>query len=452
MSTTITVTSGTGALVNRVKQVQQANREAQLQRERDQAVELQAAKEITLNTPSDLPIGGNPDVRIERRPAAMRNTTLLPFAISWKGVLSSPYNTSVVTLLRTVEVFGSGTRYDLITSTYSGGRTLNPSPIRFASKTALVSSPEGSRVEPYSTYVVTCVTSSSPDSCLLPSFTKPSQFPGQWLTAARRYVENPYIPVLDAPDITLPVGSVQYSPSTSCVSVATDGTVYMVLQLPNQPVSLTVRTYAEFIAAGYPQNTLITGYPVTMPYSNAYEPFTGLTNFVYATQPTQRYMFIRARGQTMESKIASPSTGQSLGDFLYANLYSGDPSREARQAGYLGEYRLRNGTAKFLQLKTGDDAYTGFPYNYLQDYRDDDNLPLLPSGVGFEDFTYRLHPYSTTAQLVEQLTALQTVGSATPISRTPVHTTQTVFASAKSQLGNDAGEEITPYLYFAVGQ
>lgn len=454
MATYVTVNSGDAGLVARARQLQQANREAQLQRQNDAALQTRAEGEITSAAqPLQGPQGGLPDTSVDRRPAAQRRgATLLPFAISWRGVLGGPYDTSVVTVLRTVEVLGSGTRYDLITSTYSGGRTLDPSPIRLASKAALASSPEVSRVEPYSTYVVTCVTSSSPDSCQLPSLTKPSQFPGQWLTAAKRYIENPYTPVLDAPNITLPVGSFEYTPSTSCVSVATDGTVYMMVQLPDQPVSLTERTYAEFIEAGYPQNTLITGYPVTMPYNDTSEPFRGLTNFIYATQPTQRYMFIKARGDTMESKIASPSTGQSFEDFIYANLYSDDPSRDARQAGYMGEYRLRNGTAKFLQLKTGDDAYTGFPYGYLQDYKDAEDLPVLPSGVGFEDFTYRLQPYSTTAELVEQLTALQTVGSATPISRVPVPTTQAVFASAKSQLGNDVGDEITPYLYFAVGQ
>ena len=73
MSTYITVTSGTGALVNRVKQVQQSNREAQLQRERDVALALKAEREVKLQERSDIPVGGNPDTSIERRPAATRN-------------------------------------------------------------------------------------------------------------------------------------------------------------------------------------------------------------------------------------------------------------------------------------------------------------------------------------------------------------------------------------------
>lgn len=73
MSTYITVTSGTGALVNRVKQVQQANREAQLQRENDTALQAQATADVAQQAAqTQRPIGGNPDTSIERRPAAQR--------------------------------------------------------------------------------------------------------------------------------------------------------------------------------------------------------------------------------------------------------------------------------------------------------------------------------------------------------------------------------------------
>ena len=73
MSTYITVTSGTGALVNRVKQVQQANREAQLQRENDTALQAQATSDVAQQAAqTQRPIGGNPDTSIERRPAAQR--------------------------------------------------------------------------------------------------------------------------------------------------------------------------------------------------------------------------------------------------------------------------------------------------------------------------------------------------------------------------------------------
>lgn len=73
MSTYITVASDTSSLVNRVKQVQHANREAQLQRQRDIALEAEIANESQLATAqAERPIGGNPDTSIDRRPSAQR--------------------------------------------------------------------------------------------------------------------------------------------------------------------------------------------------------------------------------------------------------------------------------------------------------------------------------------------------------------------------------------------
>ena len=73
MSTYITVTSDTSRLVDQVQQVQQLNREAQLERERDAT--LQAGIEAELadtSSDTDAPRGGNPDTSVERRPAAQR--------------------------------------------------------------------------------------------------------------------------------------------------------------------------------------------------------------------------------------------------------------------------------------------------------------------------------------------------------------------------------------------
>lgn len=71
MSTRITVTSGSDALLASAKQVQQANREAQLQQERDKRTEATVTAEL-LATQQDQPLGGNPDTSIDRRPAAQR--------------------------------------------------------------------------------------------------------------------------------------------------------------------------------------------------------------------------------------------------------------------------------------------------------------------------------------------------------------------------------------------
>lgn len=73
MSTYITVTSDTSRLVNRVKQVQQTNREAQLQRERDTTLQAKVQAELAdTSSDTDVSRGGNPDTSVDRRPAAHR--------------------------------------------------------------------------------------------------------------------------------------------------------------------------------------------------------------------------------------------------------------------------------------------------------------------------------------------------------------------------------------------
>lgn len=71
MSTRITVTSSSDALLASARQVQQANREAQLQRERDARVEATTTAEVQATTLQP-PNGGSPDTGVERRPAAQR--------------------------------------------------------------------------------------------------------------------------------------------------------------------------------------------------------------------------------------------------------------------------------------------------------------------------------------------------------------------------------------------
>lgn len=71
MSTQITVTSGSDALLVTAQQVQAANRAAQLQRSRDQRTENKAANAVT-EVVAETSTGGNSDTSIERRPAAMR--------------------------------------------------------------------------------------------------------------------------------------------------------------------------------------------------------------------------------------------------------------------------------------------------------------------------------------------------------------------------------------------
>ena len=73
MSTRITVTSGSDALLATAQQVQAANRTAQLQRQTDQALQTQVAA-ATAEQAARLqrPLGGTPNTSVERRPSAQR--------------------------------------------------------------------------------------------------------------------------------------------------------------------------------------------------------------------------------------------------------------------------------------------------------------------------------------------------------------------------------------------
>ena len=457
MSTNIRVDVTLQRLQNQSRQATEQNRSERQQREEalQQPAALQAdAVDLASTREATGSLRESPFDR--RRPAAQRGGELLvPFAISWSGVLSGGYDTSVVTLLRTYEVFGSGTRHDIITTTYSGGRELTPSPLRFASGNAGIASPEIARKERWRSDVVTCNVTPTPEGGGSCAYSLPNNFPNLWLTGAREETFDPYVPVTAAPSISLPVGQVTYSPSTAIVTVGNDGTVYLVFDLPKEPKSLTERSYDEFIDAGYPENTLITDYDlVDLDYSFAYDPWRGIGQYIYSPQNENRYIFIKSKGKVMESKVATRPASQALKDFLYENLYDDDPSKAVRGVGYTGEYRLRGSTAKFLWLNDGEGGYVNFPFNYLQDYKNANDVPELPAGAVFEDCSYALEPWSTPSQLKAQL---ETLAAANPTVGNPAKQVQIkagvkLFAAAKEQLGNDPGDEITPRLYLAIGQ
>jgi len=450
MSTRITVTSSSDALLASARQVQQANRDAQLQRERDARATVTASAQLATSTVS-LPVGGNPNTDIDRRPAAQRSGTLSPFAISWKGIFSGGHDSTVVTLLDTYEVFGSGTQYDIITTQYTGGRLLSPSPVRIASSKALTSSAELPRYEPWRSDVVTCRTTSDSDGGAACSYSLNNSFPGRWLTAARAKLFTPWIPVSQQPALNSTVGPTGFQPTTAILTVAPNGTVFLVFDLPDQPQSLTVMTFSQYQAAGYPENTIVTEDDVDLDYSYAYDPFYGQTARIQLKK-VRRYIFIKSLNGSLESKVVNRPDGQELKDFLYANAYADDPSREVRQAGYLGEYRVNGTKAKFLQLKTAT-GYTSFPFGFLSAYKQEStDLPVLTDGDTFEDHTHTITPAISAAQLKIQLESLANANApaAPPLSKRKLQAAPDLFVRAKTQLGSDAGDELTPYLFLAV--
>lgn len=461
MSTYITVTSDTSRLVDQVQQVQLANRDALLESEHDAKFQERAEAELTeARTEAEGPRGGNPDTRIDRRPAAHRSGSLQPFAISWKGLLTEGVDITNVFVMRAYVPIGTSSQfYDNITTRHQGLRELSQSSIRFASKADAVFVSEQARTERWRTTVITCPESTSPTSCQTSwQGILTHQFPNYWLTDTvdpNGYMTDPYVHRLDAPEITLPVGPLAYTPSTSIVTVAEDGTVYLVFDLPDKPQTLESHTMwgNEYFNAGSPNHSVVAYSPFEFQYAVWYENWKAVGSYIRSERTERRFLFIKSTATSMESKVAELPEGDDLSDFLYENLYVTDPSREVRKEGYLGEYRIRGTAAKFLRLRLAADSYRTFPYNFLTDYKNDKDLPELPSGVRFEDYSYSVDLTVPPAVLAAELTRLSTTTTDPALrGKTSISASPALFFKAKQNLGSDPGEEITPYLYIAIGQ
>lgn len=122
MSTRITVTSDTSALVGRVREVQQANREAQLERERDTTLRANIEAEVA-DTGSDTatPRGGNPNTSVERRPAAQRESTGI-----FAAELTTRYDTATDTFYVKASVPGVTGSVEVATASSGRGSVTVP--------------------------------------------------------------------------------------------------------------------------------------------------------------------------------------------------------------------------------------------------------------------------------------------------------------------------------------
>lgn len=388
---------------------------------------------------------------------------VVPFVISWRGEFTGEAERTALTKIAEFEILGTGRMgYSLITHTHRGGRDLTPSPIRFATAASLLSIPEIPRFEKWSLTADTCESSSSPTECLDSSYRDTSVHPGYWLTAAKRSssVNIPYVPIENAPVplVNLPVGDTAYRPSTQIVTVASDGTIFLTFNYPRIPKNLTAISYESYTNSGYPDNSLVSNARIDMPYSYAYDPYYGLATLIVSRQKN-RYIFLRAKGASIQSKIVEKEQDQDFLDFLDGNLYSDDPSRTIRKAGYLGEYRIRGSKAKFLRFRDEDQVYSAFPYGYLEQYKTNE-VPVFTKGEGFEDWTYDLTPGLSTAELKTQLTNFEAAtdlqvaaqNNRLPVSRAKIPNPTGLFARSEEKLGNDPGEDLTPKLYVAIGQ
>lgn len=451
MATYVNVTVGGGGLLDRDRQLRQASRFDALEQQQDKELEAEKKKQAEQKQGKTLK-----PVPYKRDPAAHRNpATLMPFAINWKGVLTGGTNQTVETILKELIIPGAPNAYDKLDTTFTGGRHLDPHPIRFATDRGRVSVTEVERTEPFTSDVLVSSVW-RPDGTF--SYQQRTVFANQWLERARRFTSDPFIDVMAAPSQTGEIGPVTYTPSVSLLSVLPDGTVFLVFSLPAEPAALTARSYADWNAGGFPVNSLVSEYPVDLRYSNQYSPWYGQTVLSYTSEAEpepreQRLLFMRIQGQTIQHKIETKPQGTELKDFYSNAAYVDDPSIDVRSEGYMGEYRVDGSLARLLWFGNPTPGYKAFPFEFLESYRTaDDGTPVINDSSKFVDHTYQLTPWSTAADLKAQLDLLRAKGNGgtQPIKTQEIQAKPTLFSSARRNLGTDGDDFLTPNLFVAI--
>ena len=427
MSTRITVTSSSDALLANARQVQQANREAQLQKQRDARTTATAASEAA-RAPVTTPVGGNPNTAIDRRPAAQRTGDLLPFAITWRGVQTP--NASVPETI-SLEL-GLLEADPPSTFTYAGGDALDPSPIRFATSKAQLAVPQIPRSSGYSTTVQLFNGGNVGSVNVLSGF---------WVTEIdtdTELISNPLTPVNSLPStFPSPLGPLAYSPSPRYLAVDPAGSAYVTIPLPAAPVAST--TFSDRNNVFYDINNFWRTYG------------TGQTGT--GEKPTPVLFLKLTRGQ-ITSKTVSKATSETWPDFFSANCFDDDPGKNLRTI-YLGEVRIKGNVARILRLRLTDEEdiayYEDFPFAGLSDFVAAPNgKPIVPAGVWFEEHGYTLPSYSSDAELSVLLSGFVAPGQSgtPPTTTTRISLGNALFNPAFQLLGNDPGDIVTPNTYF----
>jgi hypothetical protein len=308
MGTRITVTSSSDALLASARQVQQANREAQLQRERDGRTTATATAEVQATTPQP-PLGGSPDTSISRRPSAQRSGLGWGlWTADWLAI-SSTVETDVL------ETSGDPKQYSFIQA----------DTLRFllsSSKDEVTTAPRQKAAFPQASYVYAADLQLTSANCAgLPYLGgNAGEFGGAsfaggsfWFTQA---------PVL----------------------ASKSGVLYGVQR---HSLSVTNTPWERVLLGAESANG------VTKQYLYVY--------FTY----NARNGSLDVRSDTAGFTTTSPTPtdtapyveGGAIWSAKYAeNAFAGDPSLSLRELGYYGDYHIKNGTASFLRLNPVDSS------------------------------------------------------------------------------------------------
>lgn len=485
MSTRITVTSSSDGLLASAKQVQNANRAAQLQRELDRRTTATVGTELA-SAVIQPPIGGNPDTSVRRRPAAQRDTAALtPFAISWRGDLTQRPQTVFEVLL----VRNNGTAAPRTsTFTYSGGDYLDPQPFEIASSASKLEVVQPARYSEWKTVGRISLFNTAMVSWTLEGF---------WADTLLNpiYPDWPAsVPLLPSPGNVSPVGLLSHSVSPTYLSVGTDGTMFVVVRLPAETVTASsaqlpdssfsfppgiFRSDVRPIWWGDPSSTSpsfleglqqyveVSGLQRYSSYSLSPISGVGVSRPLHTFAYKEPYAFLRVRNGRIESRTAYYNPTASFNPygletdfdaFIANNSYADDPGKNLR-AGYSGEVRIRGNKAHILRMRyeeeSDGDTYTffeDFPFPSLTGFVTGSGAEAsLQAGVTFEDHIYTLSSYSSDSELAAQLAAITTptsVPANPPYTVKPISVSSSLVASAAGRISSTGVNALTPLTFF----
>lgn len=399
--------------------------------------------------------------------ATATGASLTPFAVQWKGDITYQPQTVWEGLLFPEAVYGE---QPTSTVTYSGGHRAVTRPFEVAASSSIVQVAQEERYTEWQTVPKLCLSVCGPSTWVYEGWWAESITVAFYSVVPGASLSNPVYLTQEfysSPVSNGPVGPISHGVNGEYLAVKSDGTIFVVVRLPWEPVNIQTTDLArevylanpgtsspapvdgkqqKTLSGQYNGNAVRTGYP-SIP--------------LYKFEQTQPILFIRAKGGKIESKTVGYDPSQSFATFFYDNAYTDDPGRNLRSS-YAGEVRVRGQKAHKLRMRyeevyEGDTYvwYEDFPYASLTGFVTGTGAQArLQAGVTFEDHIYTLSSYSTDAELATQLAAIKNPTSYQdqpeylPDKVVPVKVPSSFLATAAKRLSTEGADDLTPLTYF----
>ncbi len=450
MSTQITVTVGSRALIKKAQEDQAANRAEQLEKERQARITRQLNKAEAEKAGKEQR-GADEEIKpIDRKVAAVSSPGLfLPLAVNWKGDVETTTTSYSGADLGPSYTGDTTVFYPYVTYTNKLS-VCTPSPVSVGVNSTKLVYPQQPRMSDFN-YRISNMPNNFPDatgSGHLTSirFSQSDSGPSDQY----RYAIGPD-PILPLNEFSLS----QYNP-TACTAYR-NGTSFVLLSLPSEPIASTSKlTWAQFTAAGWPDKVVVSDYSFQIPFST-FREWDAWSTVFYNTHPApERYVFLRIRGSQVQQKQATKAAGVSFGQFYAENAYPDDPSIQMR-AIHTGEVNVVGSRARFARIKnTETGLYEDFPFgNLVTRVNPLNGLPEIVSPYEVVIHTHQLPVYTTPQELALSLSRCVDPNAAGglyigPSSEQRWRMPPNFFARAAGNLDQSSGDVLTPSSFFLV--